>query len=56
MSVQERVRMCRLIDQMERQKEYSKRLGLENRSTFHGTRIYDTSGNTERRKEDGVEC
>ncbi len=28
MSVQERVRLCRLIDQMERQKEYSKRLGF----------------------------
>ena len=38
MSVKERIRMCRLIDQMERHIEYSEKLGLENQSTFCGER------------------
>lgn len=36
MSVLERVRRCQLIDKMKEQKEYCKRLGLENKSSFHG--------------------
>ena len=51
MSIQERMRMCRLIEQMEKQKECSKKLGLENRSTFCGVRIDDTYGNMEDRKK-----
>lgn len=47
MSIQERMRMCRLIEQMEHQKEYSKKIGLENRSIFCGVRINDTYGNVE---------
>ncbi len=39
MSVQERVRMCRIIDQMPNNPAASKRLGLENRSTFHGNEV-----------------
>lgn len=39
MSVQERVRMCQIIDKMECCKVYSKRLGLENRSCFRGNQI-----------------
>ena len=39
MSIQDRVRMCRLIDQMESRQELCKRLGLENKSTFHGNPI-----------------
>ena len=45
MSIQERVRMCQLIDQMERKKEFSERLGLENKSTFHGEPIDKNIGN-----------
>ena len=51
MSVKERVRMCRLIDQMECHEEYSKKLGLENQSTFCGERIYDASGNLDQWKD-----
>ena len=36
MMVQERVRMCRIIYQMECNPQLGKRLGLENKSTFHG--------------------
>ena len=50
MSVKERIRMCRLIDQMESHKEYSEKLGLENQSAFCGERIYDASGNLNRWK------
>lgn len=40
MSVEQRIRLCLLIDKMDDQKEYSKKLGLENRSKFHGERIW----------------
>ena len=39
MSVQERIRMCRIIDQMQTNPETCKRLGLENKSTFHGNEV-----------------
>lgn len=39
MSVQERMKMCRLIEQMESKPVLSKRLGLENKSTFHGSYV-----------------
>lgn len=39
MSVEERVRMCHLVNLMESKKVLSKRLGLENKSTFHGNPI-----------------
>lgn len=39
MSVQERVRMCHLVDLMESKGALSKRLGLENKSTFHGSPV-----------------
>ncbi|MCH5256169.1 MAG: hypothetical protein J1D87_02705 [Lachnospiraceae bacterium] len=45
MSVQERLRMCQLIDQMESKEELCKRLGLENKSTFHGYPIDEYLGN-----------
>ena len=44
MSVQERVRMCRLIEQMDEKRVLSKRLGLENKSTFHGNLLYEDFG------------
>lgn len=39
MSVQDRMRMCQLIDRMEIHMEYCKRLGLENISSFHGCKV-----------------
>jgi hypothetical protein len=39
MSVQERVIMCRLVEKMERQKNFSKKLKLENHTCFHGRPI-----------------
>ena len=44
MSLQERVRMCRLIEQMDEKRALSKRLGLENKSTFHGNLLYEDFG------------
>ena len=34
MTVQERVRMCQLIEQSQNHSEYAHSLGLENKSTF----------------------
>lgn len=39
MTIEQRIRACRLIERMERQKSFSQKLGLENRSEFHGKRI-----------------
>lgn len=36
MSIEERVKRCRLIEQMDSDPALSERLGLENKSTFHG--------------------
>lgn len=36
MTIEERIRTCMLIEKMVEQKEYSERLGLENRTRFHG--------------------
>ena len=43
MHLAERIRLCRLLDKMEEQKTYSKKLGLENTSTFHKKQINDTT-------------
>ena len=39
MTTEQRIRMCLLLEKMDEQKEYSERLGLENRSRFHGKTI-----------------
>lgn len=39
MSVQERVNMSKLVEKMERQKNFSKKLKLENHSCFFGCSI-----------------
>ena len=41
MMVQQRLRMCRIIDKMEENPQLGKRLGLENKSTFHGSHVKD---------------
>lgn len=39
MNVEERIRRCLLIDKMSAQKDFSKKLGLENISKFRGARV-----------------
>lgn len=39
MSAEERIRRSLLIEKMEKQKSYSRKLGLEDISTFHGKQI-----------------
>ena len=42
MTIEERIRTCMLIEKMFEHKEYSERLGLENRSRFHGKTIEES--------------
>ena len=39
MTVEQRIRLCILIEKMYRQKAYSEKLGLEDKSRLHGRRI-----------------
>ena len=39
MPIEQRIRMCLLIEKMQEQKVYSEKLGLEDISKFHGKRI-----------------
>ncbi len=39
MSVEQRILICRLLEKMNDEKEYSRKLGLENKSIFHGVQI-----------------
>lgn len=39
MTVEQRIRRIILIEKMYEQEKFSERLGLENRSRFHGKRI-----------------
>lgn len=39
MSIEQRIRVCRLLEKMEGQEAYSKKIGMENTSIFHGRRI-----------------
>lgn len=39
MTVEQRIRMCLLIEKIYKQKEYSEKIGLEDISKFHGERI-----------------
>ena len=42
MTEEQRIKTCLLIEKMHEQKQYSERLGLENRSRFHGTNIKES--------------
>ncbi|MBQ8184670.1 MAG: hypothetical protein IJ036_02665 [Lachnospiraceae bacterium] len=44
MSAAQRVRVCCLLQKMENDREYARRLGLENASTFHGKKALNTIG------------
>jgi len=39
MSVEQRIRACRLLEKMQVQKCYSERLGIKDVSTFHGEKF-----------------
>ena len=39
MGVKERVLTCRMIEKMEQQDDYRRKLGMENESTFRGRAI-----------------
>lgn len=39
MSVEQRVRTCRLLEKMKEHETYSKKLGLEDMSTVHGIQM-----------------
>ena len=39
MTVEQRIKRCLLIEKMHAKKEYSQKLGLEDKSKFHGSRI-----------------
>lgn len=54
MDIQERVRISRLIGQMERKKELCIRLGLENKSTFYGNPIDEYIGDKKADNERSV--
>ncbi|MBQ8592357.1 MAG: hypothetical protein IJ485_06405 [Lachnospiraceae bacterium] len=52
MSIQQRVLACRLLEKMQEQKTYSKKLGLEDFSTFQGMQIdYNMKCHVERARE-----
>lgn len=39
MTTEQRIRMCILIEKMNKQQLFSKKLGIEDKSTFHGEYI-----------------
>lgn len=39
MTVEQRIRMCLLIEKIQKQKEYGEKLGLEDISRFHGEKV-----------------
>lgn len=42
MCVEQRVRICRLLEKMKEQEAYSRKIGIENLSTFRGKKMsYD---------------
>ena len=46
MSVRERIMICRVVEKIEVQEGYSKKLGIENASTFHGKPVSRTAKRT----------
>ncbi len=46
MTIEQRIRMCLLIEKMHEQKSCSEKLGLEDMSKLHGKRINGEERNT----------
>ena len=44
MPVEKRIRMCILIERIYKNEEYSKLLGLEDKTIFHGERLHGEEG------------
>ena len=42
MPVEQRIRLCLLIEKINAQRAYSEKLGLEDRTTFHGQYVRNT--------------
>lgn len=51
MSIEQRIRVCRVLEKMEGLELYNKKLGIENSSTFHGRRINYEMKSLERKDE-----
>ena len=43
MDIKDRIKKCILIERIERQKDYSKKIGVEDNSTFKGKKVTDYS-------------
>jgi len=41
MPVEQRIRLCMLLEKMYAQKEFSEKLGLEDKTVFHGEKIQE---------------
>ena len=48
MSVEQRIKRCLLLEKMQKNPEYSRKLGLEDRTTFKGKRVNTVGGDTNR--------
>ncbi len=44
MPVEQRIKMCLLIEKMYEQKEFSEKLGLEDKTRFHGEELHGEEG------------
>ena len=44
MPVEQRIRLCLLLEKMYVRKEYSEKLGLEDKTKFHGEQLHGEEG------------
>lgn len=44
MLVEQRIRLCLLLEKMYTKKEYSEKLGLEDKTKFHGEQLHGEEG------------
>lgn len=49
MSVEQRIRTCRLLEKMKNQEVFSKRLGLEDTSIMNGKQLYQKHRDCEKK-------
>ena len=54
MSMEQRIQTCRLLEKMKSQEGYSKKLGLEDVSTFHGIKLNKSVRNWKRKERDFI--
>ena len=46
MHVQQRIRLCLLLEKMYERKEFSEQLGLKDKTRFHGEEVHGEEGAT----------